>query len=854
MRASTVRRSFSLVSPGLYKSTHENNNPTKNIDKYLKIIYLNQRINKSNHKIVIFKIMKYLTLLFFLISTWAQAQQRYKVTGTVTQVDTKLPIAGASISIVETGHGLSTDSLGRYEIVLNKGSYLFEVSHQSYFKKLLRIEVNKNIVQNYSLNEKVNNLEEVQISAKSAEENLKRLGTGVSSLSIKAVKKLPTLLGEADVIKGLFTLPGVTSVGEGSNGFNVRGGNVDQNLILLDEAPIFNSSHLMGFFSIFNPDALRDVEFYRGGVPAQYGGRTSSVLNINLKDANAQKLGIEGAIGNISSRLVIETPLVKDKASMFLAGRISYVDQMVKVFNVQKLTGSKANFYDLTSKLEWRPSIKDRVSLVAFTGYDVFKLGRDSLAGVDESASSAFNWRSTTATLSWNRFFSNKFSMKNSIAMSNYSANITNPDSATSFRLSYAIRYKTLKGLFNWNIGQRQKVDFGYQVNHYDIQAGELNPLTSASNKNYIKLKPESALETSLFINDDIELGSKLSLGLGLRYVIFRNTSEGYQYNYSPNEPLSVNTIVDSTLASNNKAANTYAGFEPRLALNFLVGKNSTIKLSYNRMQQFIQLLSGTTSVLATDRWKLSDKFIKPQLADQISLGLYKNFKENTIESSIEVFYKKLQNVVDFKDGESLLLNQYPETAILQGSGLVYGAEFYLKKNLGQFTGWLSYTYSLASYLINGPTAIEKINNGSPFPPIYNRPHMFNTVATYQVSKKVSFSGNVVYNSGRAITYPSSKFLIRQTTVPYYNSRNQGTIPNYFRLDLSMNLDMHPYRTEGHRGNLSLSFYNILARRNAYSVFFRDKQQTQQYGSAVKIYKLSVIGTLIPSLSYSMKF
>lgn len=798
--------------------------------------------------------MRKIILLLLSSISFTFAQQKFTISGVIRQSDTQKPVAGASVLITENGMGFITDSTGVYELKLNRGSFLIEVSHQSYFKKYLRVDVKQNQKIDFNLDEKVNELEEVRVSANSTEQNMKRLETGVTNISIKAVKKLPTLLGELDIIKSLFTLPGVTSVGEGSSGFNVRGGNVDQNLILLDEAPIFNSSHLMGFFSVFNPDALRDVNFYRGGIPSQYGGRTASVLNINLKDANAQKLSAMGGVGTISSRLVLEAPIIKEKASVYIAGRISYVDQMAKVFNVKQLKDTKANFYDLTGKMEFRPSSKDRISVTAFTGFDVFKLGRDTLSNIDVNSSAEFNWRSSTATVAWSHFFNNKLSLKTSASMSKYDASVSNSDSATAFNLTYAIDYQSIKSIFNLNLGERHKIDFGYQINRYQIQPGELTPTTQYSNKNYKRLRNEQALESAVFFNDEIQLSSKLSLGVGVRYALFSNLGEGYVYRYQEGVPRERGTLIDSTFYAQGKSTQSYSGLEPRLGLNWTLGNSTTLKLSYNRMQQFIQLLSGTTSALPTDRWKLSDTYVKPQIADQISLGLYKNFKDNTIESSVEVFYKTLKNVVDFKDGSTLLLNEYPETAILQGTGLSYGAELYVKKSLGVWTGWLSYTYSQTRFLIDGPTPDERINNGKPFQPIYNRPHIFNAIATYQMSRRVSFSSNFTYSSGRAITYPASKIIVSNQILPYYNSRNDGKIPDYVRFDFSMNVETHPFRTEGYRSFWNLSFYNVFARRNPYSVFFRARTQYQQFNSFVRIYKLSIIGSIIPSLTYNFRF
>lgn len=795
-------------------------------------------------------------VLFFIIflPNFILAQKRVKVTGVITQKDNQKPINGATILVTENGIGTSADSAGYYELLIPQGSFMIEVSHTGYFKKFLKQNFRTDTKLNFELDEKINELEEVRISANSSEQNVKRLGTGVTSLSARTLKKLPSLLGEVDIIKSLYTLPGVTSVGEGASGFNVRGGNIDQNLILLEEAPIFNSSHLMGFFSVFNPDAFRDFNFYRGGIPAQYGGRISSVLNVNLKDANATKFGISGGVGTISSRLLIETPLIKDKLSMFVAARVSYIDQMLKVIKISRLNGSKANFYDFTGKIEFRPTTKDRIAFSTFLGRDRFQLAKDTVSAIDDNGNALYDWQTTNSTLSWSHYFGPKLTARLIGVLSDYDADIINSDTSTAFNLNYNIAYKSIKGLAIYNPNQSQEVELGFQFNHYGIQPGLMEPGSPFSNKNRIALKPEQGIEAAVFVNDKIKLGSKTELGLGLRYVVYQALGSGTVFNYQENKPISVINLIDSLNYDKGEVIKSYQSLEPRLSLNVNISASSSFKLSANRMRQFIQLLSGTTAALPTDRWKLSDAYIKPQMADQISMGFFKNFNEKSSESSIEFFYKKLYDVVEYKDGETLLLNKFPETAILQGNGYSYGAELFLKKNLGVLTGWLSYTYSQTRIKVAGPTEEETINNGEYFPPIFNRPHSFNAIGSYQVSRKVSFSSNLNFSSGRAITYPASKFFMRGSTLPYYNNRNQDQIPNYLRMDLSMNIESHPYRTSGYRGSWNVSIYNVTARKNAYSVFFRAKSPYNPFNSRVNIYKLSVLGTIIPSLTYNFRF
>jgi hypothetical protein len=790
----------------------------------------------------------------FLISFSIFGQNRVKVKGHIFQTDTKAPIVGAVISVSEIGYGTVTDSLGYYELIIAKGSFLVEVSHQGYFRKYLRIETKNNLIQNFNLDEKVNDLEELKVSANSSEQNVKRMGTGVSNINARTLKKLPTLLGEVDVIKSLFTLPGVTTVGEGASGFNVRGGNIDQNLVLLDESPVFNSSHLLGFFSVFNPDAFRDFSFYRGGIPAQYGGRISSVLNVNMKDANADKLAVTGGLGTVASRLFIEAPIIPEKLSFYVAGRVSYVDQMVRLFNIKKLEGSKASFYDINAKIEFKPTKKDRISFSIFRGNDNFKLAKDTISTLDESAESLYQWSSSNASLAWSHYFGQKFSFKVFGLYSKYNVNITNSDSATAFRINNWIDYKSVKAIALYNINKSNELEFGIQSNSFTVNPGTLVPTMSTSNKNAVALRNEQGIESALFLNDKIVINKKMDLSLGLRWVSYQFLGGNVVYQYEEGKPRNVLTIKDSTFYDKGQKISNYGSLEPRFSFNYALNSRSTIKASANRLRQFMQLMSGTTAALPSDRWKLSDTYIKPQMSDQVSIGYFRNSQKKSIEFSVEVFYKKLYNVIDYKDGETLLLNPHIETVVLQSNGYAYGAEFYLKKSLGVFTGWLSYTYSQSRIKIMGETEDETINNGEYFPPIFNRPHSFNAIGSYQVNKIVSFSGNFNFTSGRAITYPASKFFLSGAALPYYNSRNQSQIPDYLRLDLSMNIETHPYRTKGYRGSWNFSLYNVLARRNAYSVFFRSKTPFNLNNNTVKIYKLSVLGTIIPSLTYNFKF
>jgi ferric enterobactin receptor len=793
-------------------------------------------------------------LLCLFVSSNIFAQKKFTVTGDIIQSANQKPLPRSTIYVDETGYGTMSDSAGRYQINLPKGIYNITITYQGFFTKHQKIVINDSFNLDFFMDEKATDLAEVEVSAKNASQNLKRLETGVTNLSIRTLKKLPTLLGELDIIKSLFSLPGVASVGEGASGFNVRGGNIDQNLILMDNAPVFNSSHLMGFFSIFNPDALRDINFYRGGIPAQYGGRTASVLNINLKDANAQQFAVQGGVSFISSRLMLETPIIKDKMSFYVASRVSYVGYMFKILPQENLKNTEADFYDVTTKLEYRPTTKDKIAITGFTGFDKFKIAGDSLSTVEVNASSTlFNWQTTNATVSWAHAFNTKLTSKLSAVYSNYFAKISNADSSSAFKLNSNVDFKNLKADFSYVPTEKHKIDFGASSILYNIQPGKFIPFSVASQNNTKILRTESAIESALYINDEIELTKKFSVLVGLRYSLFGNNSKGNTYTYNPDLPKSKASIKDSTF--NNGGINqSYSGLEPRFSAKFSLTQNASIKLSLNRMMQYIQLISNTTAALPTARWKLADNYIKPQIADQISIGYFQNLNDNKIESSIEFFYKKLQNVSDYKDGSNLTLDFYPEASILQGLGRAYGAEIFIKKNIGLLTGWLSYTYSQTQFLVKGKFTEETINNGNYFAPNYNKPHVINLIGSYQLAKSVSFSTNFTYSTGRPITYPGSKAYIGGLIVPYYADRNGANIPNYVRLDLALNIDANPYSTKRLKNSWNLSLYNALNTRNAYSIFFKTKSRYGQFYNRVDIFKLSILGTMIPSISYNFKF
>ena len=801
----------------------------------------------------------YLLSLFLLLFCCLSAHSQnyvYFLSGDVRSVKNSDGLVGATIIVEGLNKKIRTDRNG-YRLSLPAGKHVFKISYVGY-KTLIDtvlVKVQANQVKDFVLEEDIIGLSEVRIKEQGQDANVRSVAIGVSKLDIKAIKKIPALLGEVDVIRSLLLLPGVTTVGEGSTGFNVRGGSIDQNLILMDDAPVYNASHLMGLFSIFNPDAVRDVTFYRGGVPAQYGGRVSSVLSVRLKDPSAAKWILNGGVGLVSSRLAIEGPIFKNKLDVMIAARGAAPNYLFKLFPNSTLKNAKANFYDLTARLVYKPSQKDRITFTAFSSFDNFKIAGDSLANLEVNASSSlFSWRTTNFTTKWLHNFNDSFFATLTGVYSNYTSTILSDTEPFDFKLSSGLLYKNLKLDFTKQQG-RHKIDFGAGLVANLITPGNLLPLSTGSSINSIVLPKEKSIELAGYVSDEIIISPKLTLQMGLRYAHFVGLGPQTVYQYAENKLRDVENIVDSTVYASGQSVSTYGGFEPRLSLKMSLSVNSSLKFSFQRIRQFIQLVSNTTAALPTARWKTSDRYIKPQIGDQISLGYFRNFKDDAFEASLEVYYKRIQNANDYRDGVNLLLVRQPETALLQGNGFSYGAEFMLRKNTGKLTGWTSYTYSQTALQIKGDFVQNTINNGNYYPANYNRPHNLNLVMNYEHDKRFSYSLNFTYASGRPATFPKDRYFVGGVFVPNYIDRNQDKIPDYHRLDLSATIESNPDKLRSWKSSWVFAIYNVYAYRNAYSVFFRTKNDnSQEFYNRGQASQLSVFGTIIPSITYNFKF
>jgi len=809
------------------------------------------------------RILSKLVLLFFFTST-VHAQSRYRLSGYVRDSRTDSPIVRANILILDTGLGTTTDSLGFFTVALPKGTQTIQITHQSYETAQRNLTVNRDQSLTVLLNERVTLLRETVITVNGPGQSVQTSAMGVTTLTVRTLKQLPTLMGEVDVVRSIQLLPGVSSVGEASTGFNVRGGNADQNLILLDDAPLFNASHLLGFMSVFNPDVVQDVALYRGSTPANYGGRAASVLQIRLKDATATRLNISGGLGLLNSRLKVEAPIIRNKLAFYGAGRLSYVNQMLRLFPVKAIAGIQAGFNDVTGRVSYLPNPKNKLTLTVFSSTDRFRLPADSLTQLDLAGSRAeFGWTTRLVSLGWARYLSKHWQVQTSGVWSRYQSTISNPDSTRAYTLRSGVAYRQIKTALSYtgsslaaNATPRLTAEMGLSGIWYAVTAGQLEPTDARSQVNTVRLPNEQAVEAGLYATAEWSPGKRWLVQAGLRYSWFGQVGPVTLFRYQNNGFRTPETIRDSVLTGAGQLAQTYSGLEPRLSIRYALSEQVSIKLGASRMRQYLQQLSNTASALPADRWKIADAYLKPAIADQVSLGYFQTLRDNTLELSVEVFYKQLTNVNDFRGGTTLLLNRYPETALLQGDGLAQGLELYVRKNAGLLTGWISYTYSQTRFRIRGTRPETTVNNGQYYPAPYDKPHILNAILNYKLSSRISASLNGVYASGRPVTLPSAKIYVGNVIVPYYADRNQQRVPDYFRFDLGLTFNglrsearKHPFESDW-----SLSFYNVLSRRNAYSVFVRTPVLFAEYYYRVNAYKLSVLGSVIPSLSYNFRF
>ena len=786
--------------------------------------------------------MKYMCMLGLLLLAFAGESnlfaQTHTLSGYVRDASSGEVLIQATIQVPELQAGAYTNEYGFYSLSLPQGTYSVRVSYIGFTGITREIRLNQRLSMDFEMQQEGVQVQEVLISAEAADQHVAQVEMSTVKLNIMEVRKMPQLLGEVDIIRSMQLLPGVTTVGEGATGFNVRGGNVDQNLILLDESPVYNSSHLLGFFSVFNADAIKDVKLYKGGIPAKYGGRLSSVMDIRQKEGNNRQLALSGGIDLLSSRLTVEAPIVKEKGSFMVSGRRSYMDIFLGLSSDPDIQNNTLYFYDINLKANYSLGEKDRIYLSGYLGNDVFGF-QDAFR---------FQWGNQTATLRWNHLFSDKLFSNFTAVYSNYEYMIGIPESSDQGDpfswTSHIINYN-LKADFGYFLNPNNTIEFGASALLYRFQPGDVDFLGERPNFNDFSLQHEHAMEYAAYLSNEQKIGQKLTLRYGLRYSLFQNIGSGTVYRYAEGQPRSPASIVDTLRYGSRELIESFGGLEPRLAINYRLDDESSLKASYNRTRQYIHLISNTTAATPIDVWKPAGPHVAPSTADQVALGYFRNIANNPSEASVEVYYKRFQDLVDYKDGARLLFNETIETELLTGDGRAYGAEFLLRKVKGDFTGWLAYTLSRTERQVEG------INNGEYYPANYDKLHDLSLVLNYQLSKKWDIGANFAYMTGRPITYPDGRFTYDGITVPVYSNRNGARTPAYHRLDLSANLN--PKKNENRRWKSTWSFgvYNAYNRRNPYSIFFRQNEDNPAISEAVQ---LSIFGSVIPSVTYNFQF
>ena len=747
-------------------------------------------------------------------------------------------ISGATVYVDSLSVGTTTDSYGYFSLTLPPGRHELHISSVGMQETIRRILLHSNGKLNVELQDFVPTLKGVTIIA-DRNSSIRNLQMGVEKLSIRTIRQVPVVLGEADILKVVLTLPGVTSVGEASTGFNVRGGSPDQNLILFNDATIYNPSHLFGFFSAFNTDVVKNVELYKSTIPEKYGGRLSSVLDVEGREGNSKKISGIGGIGPLTSKLMIEGPIVKNKTSFILGGRTTYSNWLLHNLHNTAFSNSEGNFYDVDLHVTHTIDSKNSLYLNGYMSSDAFKLNSDTL----------YKYSNRNLNLKWKHIFSNKLYGVLTAGSDHYEYNVSSESNAMNgFKLGFDINQSYIRADFNYVANPKHSINFGVNGIRYKLHPGSFTPEGSQSLVVPDRLEPEQGLESALYVGDQFTLSQKFSLNAGLRYSIFSYRGPQSVYNYVPGVPREAVTIVDTSFYGKGSNIKTYTAPEVRVALRYSVSNDASLKLSFNTTAQYIHMLSNTTAISPTDTWKLSGPYIKPQHGSQVSLGFYKNFASNAIETSLEVYYRLIENCLDYKTGANLVMNHHIETDVILSQGKGYGAEFLIKKLSGRLNGWFSYTYSRILLRTDDPLSAEHVNNGKYYPANYDKPNSANLIGNYQFSHRYSISLNMVYSTGRPITLAEGIYNYAGSQRLFFSQRNQFRIPDYFRTDLSVNIDGNHKLKQKIHNSWSFGVYNLTFRKNAYSVFFVEEN------GKIKGYELSIFGTAIPFITYNFRF
>jgi hypothetical protein len=759
------------------------------------------------------------------------------ISGYITDKVTKEAIAGVTIFIKKLSVGTISNEFGYYTLTLPRGIHLLQVSFIGLREKVINLNLNSAGEMNIEMNSMLIPLKETIVSAQKSV-TLQRFEVGVEKINITSFKLSPTSLGESDIIKSVLLIPGVQSVGEGSAGFNVRGGSADQNLILLYGAPVYNSSHFFGFFSAVNSDIIKDVTLYKGGIPSRYGGRISSVLDIVSTEGNKKKFDGSAGISPITTHVMVEGPIIKDTLTYILTARTTYSNWIFTLIDDPALHRSRASFYDLNGKITYDLNKNNKIDLSAYTSHDSFRFNSDSV----------YSYNNNIIAMKWRHFFNSRFFSSLSVNTSYYNYDISSQKVASeAFVLSHNVNSTDMKADFNWFLG-RNEINFGAALTKYVIEPGSYLPLGDSSLIIPHTIDKERAWEGSLYVDDKFTLNSFMSVNVGLRMSSYISLGPKSVLVYNPEYSKSISTVTDTLYFKSGEVTSKYAGPELRASLNFRVNDKSSFKINYNRTRQYLHLLSNSTSISPTDTWKLSDYYLKPQIGDQVAIGFYKLFSKNSFETSAELYYKEIKNMVDFKGGTRLIMDENIEKDIVDVRGKAYGLELVLRKTEGKIRYTVGYTYARTFIKSLGSFSEEIINSGKWFPANFDKPNDLVVTFNYLFSRRFSFSSNYTWSTGRPITYPVSTYTVSDKILVHYSDRNEYRIPDYSRLDISLRVSGNLRSHRIAHPNWTFSVYNLLGRQNVYSIYFKKE------GDILRGYKLSVFGQAIPSVTFNFDF
>ena len=765
-----------------------------------------------------------ITCFFLFLSISLFGQQKYTISGIVKDSLSGESIISAMVRVKElSGIGITTNEYGFYSLTIPKGTYQIKFSFFGYKEKELYVDLDGNVTMNISLSEPVSEIEEIVVKAIREDKNVTSNESGVQRLNVKEISKIPVIFGEKDVIKTLQLTPGIKSGGDGNAGLFVRGGAADQNLILLDEAVVYNPTHLLGFFSTFNSDAIKDLTIYKGSMPAQYGGRLSSVLDVKMNEGNTNKYNFGGGIGILSSRLYAEGPIVKDKGSFLITARRTYLDFFLKA--TENFKDYQLYFYDLNFKGNYKINDKNRIYLSGYFGQDRMALA--NLFGL--------NWGNGTGTIRWNSIINPKLFSNTSLIFSNYSYRTVFNLSDTEINVASKIRDYRIKQDFTYIPNPKNKIKIGLDAVHHTITPGQIS--STNTSMSFVELEDRYSLESGIYFSHDIAFSEKFNLSYGLRGTSFQLLGKGtfYEFNESGN-------AISSQIYNSREVVKSYFNLEPRMSMSYLLNQNNSVKFGYTRNTQNLHLLSNSTTSNPTDLWIASSKIVKPEISDQVFLGYFQNFKENKYEFSTEVYFKYLNNQIDFKDGASILANELIEGELLFGIGRAYGIELLLKKKKGKFNGWISYTLSKTEKKING------INKNEWYAARQDKTHDISLVGIYDLNDKWSFSATWVYSTGNAVTFPSGKYIVDGQIQFLYTERNGYRMPSYHRLDIGVT--WYKKKTKKFESSWNLGCYNAYGNRNPYTITFRQNENDPTKTEAV----MTSLFRWVPSITYNFKF